>query len=172
MPPSGFRRYDYSGRPLSLLPARQPLGLNPPGDHRVSSSQSNHARSASLCRSRQCAINGVRSANSTPASSVNAAEALGSKLSALEGAQGSAARTRMLPDGRIRYYGAEKAARTPGPTRGAASALEWDPATGRVRMWWESYDQAGNVTRVHPKMINGQQVNAPHYPPTGKELGQ
>jgi hypothetical protein len=39
-------------------------------------------------------------------------------------------------------------------------------------MWWESYDQAGNVTRVHLKMINGQQVDAPHYPPTGKELGQ
>jgi hypothetical protein len=39
-------------------------------------------------------------------------------------------------------------------------------------MWWESYDQAGNVSQVHPKMFNGQQVNAPHYPPTGKELGQ
>jgi filamentous hemagglutinin len=36
----------------------------------------------------------------------------------------------------------------------------------------ESYDQAGNVVRVHPKTINGQQVIGPHYPPTGKELGQ
>lgn len=117
-------------------------------------------------------IYGVRSANSTPASSANAGAALRSKLSALEDAQAGAARTRVLPDGRIRYYGPEKLAREAGPTRGAAPALEWDPGTERVRMWWESYDHAGNVVRVHPKMINGQQVNAPHYPPTGKELGQ
>jgi len=103
---------------------------------------------------------------------VNARAALQSKLAALEEAQATAARTRVLPDGRIRYYEAERLARTPGPTRGNAYVTEWDPATGRVRSWMESYDQAGNVTRVHPKMINGQQVNAPHYPPTGKELGQ
>jgi filamentous hemagglutinin len=36
----------------------------------------------------------------------------------------------------------------------------------------ESYDHSGNVTRVHPKMINGQQVIGPHYPPTGQELGR
>jgi len=106
------------------------------------------------------------------ARSVNAAEALQSKLSALENAQATAVRTRVLPDGRIRYYGPEIPARNPGLTRGAGPALEWDPATGRVRLWWESHDQAGNITRVHPKMINGQTVDSPHYPPTGKELGQ
>jgi len=36
----------------------------------------------------------------------------------------------------------------------------------------ESYDNGGKVIRVHPKMIDGQQVNLPHYPPTGRELGQ
>jgi hypothetical protein len=114
----------------------------------------------------------VRSANPTPASSVNAGIALQSKLSALQRAQRTAARTRELPDGRIRYYEAERLASKPGPTRGNAYVTEWDPATGRVRSWAESYDHSGNVTRVHPKMINGQQVNGPHYPPTGQELGR
>ena|GEM_PF-3585072 len=114
----------------------------------------------------------VRSMGSKPASSVNASAALGKKLSALEDFQSKAVRTRMLPDGRIRYYDVERVARTPGPTRGNAMVLEWNPSTGRVRMWAESYDHAGSVARVHPKMINGQDVIAPHYPPTGKELGQ
>jgi hypothetical protein len=110
-------------------------------------------------------------AKSTGTESVNAATALQSKLSALETAQQTAARTRALPEGRIRYYGAETAASKPGPTRGASYVTEWDPKTGNVRSWMESYGQAGDVSRVHPKMINGQTVNAPHYPSTGKELG-
>ena len=78
----------------------------------------------------------------------------------------------MLPDGRIRYYGPETPASSPGPTRGAAFVTEWDPKTGTVRQWMESYDHAGKVLRVHPKSVNGQQVIGPHYPPTGKELAQ
>jgi RHS repeat-associated protein len=111
--------------------------------------------------------------NITPsgASSANAAAALNSKLSALQGAQANAARVRNLPDGRIRYYGPETPARTPGPTRGAAEVTEWNQNSQSVRMWRESYDHSGNVNRVHPQMINGQQVNSPHYPPTGRELG-
>jgi filamentous hemagglutinin len=109
---------------------------------------------------------------SLAAKGADAAAALRSKLSALENAQQTAARTRTLPDGRVRYYGPETPARTPGPTRGASYVTEHNPATGQVRSWMESYDQAGNVTRVHPKMIDGQPVNLPHYPPTGKELGQ
>lgn len=105
------------------------------------------------------------------AESVNAAAALRSKLSALENAQKTAVTTRTLPDGRIRYYGGETPASKPGPTRGAAYVTEWNPNTGQVRAWMESYNQAGEVTRVHPKMINGQSVNSPHYPPTGRELG-
>jgi len=111
-------------------------------------------------------------AGSAGADSVNAGAALRSKLSALEDAQSSAATTRTLPDGRIRYYGPETPATNPGPTRGASYVTEWDPATGRVRSWMESYDQAGNVNRVHPKMINGQTVNSLHYPPTARELQQ
>jgi filamentous hemagglutinin len=114
----------------------------------------------------------VRSANPTAASSVNAGSALQSELSALQRAQRTAVRTRELPDGRIRYYEAERLASKPGPTRGNAYVTEWDPATCRVRSWMESYDHSGNVTRVHPKMINGQQVIGPHYPPTGQELGR
>ena len=34
----------------------------------------------------------------------------------------------------------------------------------------ESHDHFGNVTRVHPKMINGQNVQGQHYPPTKTEL--
>jgi len=105
------------------------------------------------------------------AANANAAAALASKLSALEGAQATAARVRVLPDGRIRYYEAERAARTAGPSRGSSYATEWNPANGNVRSWNEVYDQAGEVNRVHPKMINGQTVNSLHYPPTAKELG-
>lgn len=106
------------------------------------------------------------------ASSVNAADALRAKLSALQNAQKGAATTRTLPDGRIRYYGPERAATMPGPTRGASFVTEWDPKTGTVRQWMESYDHAGNVVRVHPKMLNGQELIGPHFPPTGKDLGQ
>jgi hypothetical protein len=108
----------------------------------------------------------------TGAESANAGSALRSKLSALEDAQSGAASTRTLPDGRVRYYGPETPARTAGPTRGASYVTEHNPATGGVRSWMESYNQAGNVNRVHPKMINGQQVHSQHYPPTAKELGR
>lgn len=104
------------------------------------------------------------------ANSVNAASALRSKFSALENARRTAARIRILPDGRIRYYGAEVPARRPGPTRGASYVTEHHPETGRVRSWMESYNHAGDVTRVHPKMIDGQSVIVQHYPPTGREL--
>jgi RHS repeat-associated protein len=102
----------------------------------------------------------------------NAALLLGRKLSALEKAQAGAARDRVLPDGRVRYYSPEKAAQKAGPTRGASLVTEHDPATGGVRSWMESYDHSGEVIRVHPKMNNGEVLNLPHYPPTGKELGR
>ena len=107
-----------------------------------------------------------------PASSVNAADALARKLSALQEAQQSAVRTSVLEDGRILYYSAEIPARTTGPTRGASLVTEYDSITGGVRQYYESYNQAGNAIRVHPKMIDGQVVTSPHFPPTGKELGK
>jgi hypothetical protein len=115
---------------------------------------------------------GAGIARSTPASSAGAQAALRSKLKALRDAQARAVGVRQLPDGRIRYYDAERLASKPGATRGNAYVTEWDPATGQVRSWAESYDHAGNVIRVHPKMINGQQVTRPHYPPTGSEIAQ
>jgi len=106
----------------------------------------------------------------TEATSANAQAALRAKLSGLQKAQETAAVTRTLPDGRIRYYTQEVPARTEGPTRGASFATEFDPKTGSTRQWMESYDHAGEVIRVHPKSINGQPVDAQHYPPTGAEL--
>ena len=104
------------------------------------------------------------------AHSANAQSALAKKLSGLEGAQNSASRTKTLPDGRIRYYEAERFARTEGRTRGNSFFTEYNPKTGSTRQWMESYDHSGNVTMVHPKSINGQSVTSQHYPPTKQEL--
>ena len=104
------------------------------------------------------------------AHSANAQSALAKKLSGLEGAQNSASRTKTLPDGRIRYYEAERFARTEGRTRGNSFVTEYNPKTGSTRQWMESYDHSGNVTMVHPKSINGQSVTTQHYPPTKQEL--
>ena len=104
------------------------------------------------------------------AHSANAQSALTKKLSGLEGAQNSASRTKTLPDGRIRYYEAERFARTEGRTRGNSFVTEYNPKTGGTRQWMESYDHSGNVTMVHPKSINGQSVTSQHYPPTKQEL--
>src|SRR5690606_610353 len=104
------------------------------------------------------------------ATNVNAQAALRAKFSGLQKAQETAATTRMLPDGRVRYYTQEVPARTEGATRGASFVTEFDPRTGDTRQWMESYDHAGSVIRVHPKAINGQPLDAQHYPPTGTEL--
>ena len=104
------------------------------------------------------------------AESLNAGVDLNRKLSQLEKFQETAARTRTLYDGRIRYYDAECISRTSGPTRSACNVLEWNPRTCQTRWWYECHDHLGNVNRVHPKCINGQIVLSPHYPPTGKEL--
>lgn len=55
-------------------------------------------------------------------------------------------------------------------TCGTFLVTERNPTTGRVQQHFESYDQSGNVVRVHPKMIDGIPVSSPHFPPTGKEL--
>ena len=120
------------------------------------------------------AMGGVSAAEGLAAKavSINASKALANKLSAVESAEAAAVRVRNLPDGRIRYYEGEIAARNPGPTRGASYVTELNPSNGNSRSWYEAYDQTGNVNRVHPKTLNGQTVNSQHYPPTGKELGQ
>jgi hypothetical protein len=49
---------------------------------------------------------------------------------------------------------------------------EINPSNGTSRVWIESYDHTGKVIRVHPKAINGIQVESTHYPLTGKELAE
>ena len=105
------------------------------------------------------------------AENANSAASLRSKLSGLQNAQASAAEIRTLPDGRIRYVSVEVPASKQGLTRGASYVTEWNPRTGQVRAWMESYNSSGTVVRVHPKMVNGQIVNSLHYPPIRSELG-
>lgn len=104
------------------------------------------------------------------AENVNAGVNLSRKLSQLQDAQQISARTRVLPDGRIRYYELERLSKSAGPTRGASYVTEYNPLTGKVRGWNECYDHFGNVNRIHPKDLNGQRLQSPHYPPTKSEL--
>ncbi len=115
---------------------------------------------------------GVREgiALSRGAENVNAGIALRNKLAQLEKFQETASMTKVMSDGRIRYYDAYKTAKIPGPTRGACNVLEWNLKTNQTRWWYECHDHLGKVNRVHPKYINGQEIIAPHYPPIGKEL--
>ena len=104
------------------------------------------------------------------AQSMNAQAALNMKMRALQKAQQKAVQTQQLPDGRIRYYGNESPAQQQGATRGAAYVTEYNPKTGQVRAWHECYNQKGNVNRVHPKMLDGQDLSSQHYPLTRNEL--
>ena len=126
-------------------------------------------------RKLQKGIKGLFSAKSygkvaTGAENVNAVVNLRRKLSQLSDVQRTANRTRVLPDGRIRYYDAERVSRKKGPTRGSTFVTEYNPSTGKVRGWNECYDINGNVNRVHPKDLNGQQLSSQHYPPIKGEL--
>lgn len=105
-------------------------------------------------------------------SNVNAQAAMHQKLRELQKAQNHAVNTQQFDDGRIRYYTAERPSRTSGPTRGNAHVTEYNSKTGQVRSWAESYDHKGNVNRVHPKTIDGQNLISQHYPPTGSEIRQ
>lgn len=116
------------------------------------------------------AINRVKIAQENfSATSPNAANALTRKYKALEGAQTGSVRAETLSDGRIKYYDLETPSAKPGPTRGSAYVTEYNPKTGDVYSYMESYDQLGNVNRIHPKMYNGQTLQSPHFPPTLKD---
>lgn len=95
---------------------------------------------------------------------------LDKNLSIVEEISHEAGERKYLSNGRIRYYKAETAASTPGPTRGFAYVLEYDPVRGMIRGWYEGYTHAGKINRVHPKMINGNDIVSLHYPHTKKEL--
>ncbi len=104
------------------------------------------------------------------AHNANAQAAINKKLSILQKAQNRSEKTENVSDGRIRYYTKESPSKTPGNTRGASYVTEYNPSTGQVRTWHECYDHSGNVNRVHPKTVDGQDLIAQHYPPTKSEL--
>lgn len=52
---------------------------------------------------------------------------------------------------------------------GCTHVTEHNLTSGQVRTWSECYDSQGNVSQVHPKMIDGNILDSQHYPPTKKE---
>lgn len=56
-------------------------------------------------------------------------------------------------------------------TRGRSYVTEFNPSNVRVKTWMECYNHNGMVNRVHPKQLNGQELNSIHFPPIAKELG-
>lgn len=58
---------------------------------------------------------------------------------------------RELADGRMRFYGNTKPAKTPGEVAGARLVREWDPASGAQRTWYETLDQSGTIRIVRPE---------------------
>jgi hypothetical protein len=103
-------------------------------------------------------------------SSPNAGAALRAKLSVLSNVQLKAETSETLLNGRVRYYTKFRNARTPGPTTGARLVTEYNPKTGTVIQWNETYDQRGLVNRIHLKNINGIQIDSPHFPPILREI--
>jgi hypothetical protein len=104
------------------------------------------------------------------ASNPNAASALANKLSRLERIQEMADKIEILPDGSIQYYDKFRSAKTSGATIGSSFVTEYNPTTGNLNMWNETYDSLNNVNRIHLKNINGIQVDSPHYPPTQSDI--
>jgi hypothetical protein len=56
-----------------------------------------------------------------------------------------------LDNGRIRYQGMPAPARTRGEMMGRRVVREWDPKTGRKRIWHETIDWHGRVRIVRPE---------------------
>jgi len=98
---------------------------------------------------------------STPIPSVVAAEASTGAESAANGArlneqlrlteEYGAGGVRELPDGRMRFYGEETPARTPGEMSDGRLVREWDPARDIQRTWYETLDHEGNIRIVRPE---------------------
>jgi RHS repeat-associated protein len=57
-----------------------------------------------------------------------------------------------LENGRYRFYGEFRKARTPGQMAGAQTVREWDPATDNAFTWLETLDQVGRVRQVRPQL--------------------
>ena len=55
-----------------------------------------------------------------------------------------------LENGRFRFYGKLKPARTKGEMAGLRQVREWDPYSGLKRDWFETVDHNGNIRQVRP----------------------
>jgi hypothetical protein len=82
-----------------------------------------------------------------PASSAKQQELLGEHLRQHQ----RYGQERILPDGRQRYSGEVKPARTPGEMAGQRVTREWNPETGQYRTWQETVDHQGRIRQVRPE---------------------
>lgn len=92
-------------------------------------------------------------------------------------AEKEASHKKVLPNGTVRFYMKEKPSSAPGydkpmRMRGSYYVKEYNPNTKNYRSWYETCDAQGTPKMVHPKSVNGKSVNAPHYPPTGKDRAE
>ena len=55
-----------------------------------------------------------------------------------------------LENGRTRFFGKIKLARTNGEMVGARYVREWNPDTGYKRDWYETLDHNGNIRQLRP----------------------
>jgi filamentous hemagglutinin len=76
-----------------------------------------------------------------------------------------------LENGRFRFYGGTRPAKTPGEMIGSRFVREWDPATGNTRNWNETLDSAGRVRSVAPKPVT-EPMNHRIFDAEGKYLGR
>lgn len=59
---------------------------------------------------------------------------------------------KVLPDGRIRYYGEIDPVSKPGVMAGRRLVQELDPSNGNIRTWQETLDGSGNIRQVRPQL--------------------
>ncbi|XTP08753.1 RHS repeat-associated core domain-containing protein [Streptomyces albus subsp. chlorinus] len=97
-----------------------------------------------------------------PGGAANAAHAAKLKNYYSQAAKYGKGSHRELPDGRYRFYGDVKEAQKPGVIAGRRLVREWDPDSGRTRIWHESVDHEGRVRIVRPDVAvtGGKKV---HY---------
>jgi hypothetical protein len=107
------------------------------------------SRSRMAARPPRLAARGATRAGDEAASSAAQGARLKTHLSLAEryGAGG----IRELQNGRFRYYGQLRPARTPGEMAGQRTVREWNPATGAQRTWLETLDHHGRVRIVRPE---------------------
>ena len=114
----------------------------------------------------------TRQLDAISSDSMNASEALRRKFSALSNAQSLADKAQNISETITRYYRKFRFSRQPGATVGSRFVTEYNSETGSVVQWNETYDQLGQVNRVHLKTIDGIKISSPHFPPTASDLLQ